>query len=186
MPTRYAHETIIYSLFIYSPLSLPHFSMLELWLIILQGDGVQLYIAIWDADPSNHTVDDLIDTLSIDHNESVGKVSTTQTHSGMYEFVSMELIITVTCVERFQGPDCSQCVPGFTGPDCQQIDDCVGVACSGNGSCVDGTDSFSCKCSAGYTGTQCEVNIDDCVAVNYGAYFESKIMVFMELILSQK
>ena len=63
----------------------------------------------------------------------------------MYEFVSIKLVITVNCTENFQGSNCSQCVPGFTSTDCQQIDDCVGVTCSGNGQCVDGVDSFNCS-----------------------------------------
>ena len=83
----------------------------------------------------------------------------------MYKFVLMELIITVTCIENFQGYDCSQCVPGFTGPDCQLIDHCVGVTCSGNGQCVDEVDSFNCSCDPGFTGEVCQTNIDDCVGV---------------------
>ena len=107
--------------------------------LMLQGEGVQLYIEIWDADPPHAKPDELVDILLIEHNESVGEESTVRVHSGIYEFVSMKLIITVTCIENFQGSDCSQCVPGFTGPDCQtNIDDCLGVNCSGNGQCVDG------------------------------------------------
>ena len=41
------------------------------------------------------------------------------------------------------------CDPGFTGELCQtNIDDCVGVTCSGNGVCVDGVNSFTCQCIA--------------------------------------
>ena len=114
---------------------------------MLQDEGVQLYIEIWDADPPHAKPDELVDILSIDHNELVGQESTTRVHSGMYEFVSMKLVITVTCMKNFQGSNCSQCVPGFTGMECQvNIDDCVGVNCSGNGWCVDGVESFNCSC----------------------------------------
>ena len=41
---------------------------------------------------------------------------------GMYEFITMDLNITVLCAENFEGPDCTECVPGFTGTDCQ-VDD---------------------------------------------------------------
>ena len=80
----------------------------------------------------------------------------------------MDLAVSVSCTENFQGSDCTQCVPGFTGPVCLQVDDCfnLGVNCSGNGQCVDGIGNFTCNCSAGYTGTECEVNIDDCVGVD--------------------
>ena len=115
-------------------------------ILILQSEGVQLYIEIWDADPPGIAKpDELIDILMIDHNESVGEESTTRVHSGMNKFVSMELVITVSCAENFQGSNCSQCVPGFTDLDCQQINysDCVQLNC-GNGECVDGVNSFTC------------------------------------------
>ena len=55
---------------------------------------------------------------------------------GMFGFVTiMDLSITVLCAENFEGPDCTECVPGFIGTDCQ-VDDCIGVNCSGNGVCV--------------------------------------------------
>ena len=61
------------------------------------------------------------------------------------------------------------CDRGFTGRLCQEqtnvdIDDCVGVTCSGNGVCVDGINSFSCDCSSGFTGRLCEINIDECLS----------------------
>ena len=40
---------------------------------MLQGEGVQLYIEIWDADLANSTPDELVDALLIDHSESVGE-----------------------------------------------------------------------------------------------------------------
>lgn len=36
------------------------------------------------------------------------------------------------------------------------IDDCAGVTCLNGGSCVDGVNSFTCRCDVGYTGTHCE------------------------------
>ena len=48
------------------------------------------------------------------------------------------------------------CDLGFTGDQCQtNIDDCVGVDCSGNGQCVDGVNNFTCQCTAGFSGRQC-------------------------------
>ena len=37
----------------------------------------------------------------------------------------------------------------------------MGVDC-GNGTCVDGVESFECMCPAGFTGTCCDINIDEC------------------------
>ena len=39
------------------------------------------------------------------------------------------------------------------------IDDCVGVTCSGHGTCMDGVNSHSCNCTAGYTGSMCETSM---------------------------
>ena len=39
------------------------------------------------------------------------------------------------------------------------IDNCVGVTCSGRGTCVDGVDSSNCNCEAGYTGNNCETGM---------------------------
>ena len=103
----------------------------------------------------------LVDILQINHTQTIG-MPLQQTFRGIYEFVRMNLTITVFCEERFEGSDCAQCVRGFTGPDCEQID-CSANSCSGNGVCVDNTiGTPSCDCSAGFTGRICEINIDDC------------------------
>ena len=36
------------------------------------------------------------------------------------------------------------------------IDDCVGVSCSNNGTCVDMVDDYTCNCVEGFTGQHCE------------------------------
>ena len=36
------------------------------------------------------------------------------------------------------------------------IDDCVNNTCVNGGSCVDGVNSYSCNCSAGYSGDRCQ------------------------------
>ena len=35
------------------------------------------------------------------------------------------------------------------------IDDCANHTCANGGLCVDGVNSYSCNCSAGYTGERC-------------------------------
>ena len=48
------------------------------------------------------------------------------------------------------------CDLGFTGADCEiNVDDCIGVNCSGNGKCLDGVNSFTCECSSGFSGLLC-------------------------------
>ena len=36
------------------------------------------------------------------------------------------------------------------------IDDCVNHTCSNGASCIDGLKSYSCNCTAGFTGGNCE------------------------------
>ena len=36
------------------------------------------------------------------------------------------------------------------------IDDCNPNPCLNSGACIDGVDSYTCGCAAGYTGTNCE------------------------------
>ena len=38
--------------------------------------------------------------------------------------------------------------------------------CNGRGVCVDGVNNFVCECDSGFTGNECQGNIDDCTGVN--------------------
>lgn len=40
---------------------------------------------------------------------------------------------------------------------------CDSTSCYNGGSCTDSIGSFSCACSRGFTGSFCEINIDDCL-----------------------
>ena len=42
---------------------------------------------------------------------------------------------------------------------CLDINDCIGVTCSFHGTCVDGVNSHTCSCDAGYTGSNCETGM---------------------------
>ena len=104
--------------------------------------------------------DEQVDVVQIDHSLVVGEPTQRQTFRGRFGFVTMDLNITVFCVENFQEPDCTQCVTGFTGPGCLEVDNCVGVNCSGRGQCMEGVNSFTCECSPGYTGTFCNIETE--------------------------
>ena len=45
------------------------------------------------------------------------------------------------------------------------IDDCDPSPCLNGGKCVDGVDSYSCKCAAGYTGDNCETGEDKQIGI---------------------
>ena len=122
-----------------------------------------MYVEILDEDTI--TLNDLVDLLLIDHNQSIAQ-PLRQNHTGVHMFVTMDLTITVVCAETFQGSDCTQCVPGLTGPDCNETDHCSGVSCGDNGVCKNVVNSFQCMCDPGFTGMFCETNNDDCVGVD--------------------
>ena len=107
-----------------------------------------------------------MDFITVDHNLVVNQTSPRQNYRGFYEFVAMDLTITVFCAQSFHGADCTDCMPGFLGPNCDEVDNCFQVTCSGNGQCVDGTNSFTCSCDPGFTGDRCQINIDDCLGMN--------------------
>ena len=53
------------------------------------------------------------------------------------------------------------CDNGYKGRFCGNID-CSANNCNENGICVDDISLPSCNCNLGFTGRECEINIDDC------------------------
>ena len=48
------------------------------------------------------------------------------------------------------------CPAGYSGKNCGiDIDDCAGVECPGNSTCIDEVDSFTCVCNLGFEGENC-------------------------------
>ena len=48
--------------------------------------------------------------------------------------------------------------------DVSDIDECaIANPCSGNGECFDQVNHYICVCMDGYTGSTCDINIDDCL-----------------------
>ena len=106
-----------------------------------------------------------MDYLTINHNLPVGE-PLRENHTGHFQTVTMDLMVTVFCAENFEGSNCTQCVPGLTGPDCNETDYCSQGSCGDNGVCGNVVNSFQCMCAPGFTGMLCQTNIDDCVGVD--------------------
>lgn len=71
----------------------------------------------------------------------------------------------VRCIQLENTIACGPCPTGYTGDgkNCKDIDHCINATCKNGGSCVDGLRNYSCICSAGFMGDQCETDIDDCL-----------------------
>lgn len=55
-------------------------------------------------------------------------------------------------------------IAGFKGFNCEDnIDDCPGHQCQNGATCVDGINSYTCKCPSSYSGQYCEQDVDECL-----------------------
>ncbi|XP_053378542.1 uncharacterized protein LOC123527162 [Mercenaria mercenaria] len=48
------------------------------------------------------------------------------------------------------------------------INDCLGVICENGGSCIDNLGSYTCSCSKGFTGKNCEKDVNECAGFLHG------------------
>ena len=109
--------------------------------------------------------DDLIDSFVIDvgSDQPIGAALSTGTPGnniileGLYGYGMIGLTGRVLCAENYYGDRCqfldvaNQCLTN-------------NITCSDQGTCVDGTLSYTCNCNPGYTGTNCEL-VDNCLGV---------------------
>ncbi|XP_019635893.1 PREDICTED: von Willebrand factor D and EGF domain-containing protein-like [Branchiostoma belcheri] len=58
--------------------------------------------------------------------------------------------------------------PGYTGDECEtEIDECQSDPCVNGGTCVDLVNGYNCTCTEEYTGTHCDVEVEDkCAALD--------------------
>eukprot|EP00117_Sycon_ciliatum_P038017 scpid35540/ scgid28325/ Fibrillin-1 len=63
------------------------------------------------------------------------------------------------------------CVSGFTGngSTCVDVTDCTPTSC-GTGTCVDGTNDFTCMCPPGLTGARCQTDVDECASGSHNCH----------------
>ena len=57
------------------------------------------------------------------------------------------------------------------------IDECDSLPCENGGRCVDGLDVFTCQCSSGYTGKQCETS-ESLFAYNCTSFYPVYLLFF--------
>ena len=105
---------------------------------------------------SNEFVDSF--TVNITSNTTVGRLIERNSIQSTFGWANMSLTVRVLCTQHFYGERC------------ENLNECTAfrsrITCSGQRICVDGVGTYTCECEPGYTGTDCENNIDDCVGVN--------------------
>jgi len=65
-----------------------------------------------------------------------------------------------TCDDEIQNQEETDIDCGGPCPACN-IDECASSPCQNGGTCVDGSNSYTCNCDVGYTGPNCETVCDD-------------------------
>ena len=107
-------------------------------LTLLQG--IQVYAEIRDADFGDINDDELIDRFAINVNRiPIGSETAPMSYNGTFGFASLTLSFEVECFISYYFPDCE-------ANGCQNF---------GN-----------CTCFPGYTGVDCEIEIDECTDAN--------------------
>lgn len=68
------------------------------------------------------------------------------------------------CIDGINSFTCNCTGSGFQGSICtEDIDECSTTKpCRNNAACVNKYGDYECKCLKGFTGPDCEVDVDDC------------------------
>lgn len=58
--------------------------------------------------------------------------------------------------------DVSQHIVSSSGKHCEKQDHCASQPCRNGAECISVGESYHCTCSAGFTGTSCMEDLDEC------------------------
>ncbi len=126
---------------------------------LIQLQGAQVYVEVTDMDIYGGLYYQLVDRWRLNREPTVftagASFSTPTVYNGIFGFGFLELSFRVECAEFYYGTFC------------ENLNECLSQSIHCNrGNCVDGEGFATCSCDPGYTGGRCEVDIDECAAVN--------------------
>ena len=111
-------------------------------------------LVIDNDDDIPNNPNDFVDSFAInmDSDLQVGGVLIRENIKSTYEWARMSLTVRLLCVEHYYGERCENL-------NCSAFQ----INCSGRGTCIDGVGTYSCDCNPGYTGRDCETNVNECL-----------------------
>ena len=111
-----------------------------------------------DVDHGSNKTNNFVDSfaMNIDSSVPVGEIllrnTTGNNVQGTYGFASIGLTVRVLYDDHYYGEHCVN------------LNECLAFQdCSGNGRCTDSIMTYNCDCNPGYTGQQCQNDIDECL-----------------------
>ena len=90
--------------------------------------------------------------INMDSDFQVGGSLIRNNLQGTYEWARMSLTVKLLCADHYYGKRCENL-------NCSAFQ----INCSSQGTCIDGVGTYSCECIPGYTGRDCETNINECL-----------------------
>ena len=117
--------------------------------------GAQLYIPIIDNDEDISSPNEFVDSFAININSDsqVGGLIIRHKTQSTYGWATMSLTVRVLCAEH------------YSGERCENYDACsaLQITCTGQGTCTNSMGTYNCECEPGYTGRDCETDVDECL-----------------------
>ena len=103
-----------------------------------------------DEVSQNEFVDSFV--INMNRHFQVGGSLIRNNVKGTHGIATMSLAVRLLCAQHYYGERCENL-------NCSALQ----INCTGRGICIDGVGTYTCDCNQGYTGRDCETNINECL-----------------------